>query len=98
MPTLSKTEIAHKLKSLPAWTLRNGSLYRSLKFENFVKAFAFMTAAALESEKMNHHPDWSNSYNVVKISLQTHESQGITDLDFRLASKIEKLAEIFSAV
>lgn len=63
-----------------------------------MKAFAFMTAAALESEKMNHHPDWSNSYNVVEISLQTHESQGITDLDFRLASKIEKLAEIFSAV
>lgn len=54
-----------------------------------------MTAAALEAEKMNHHPDWSNAYSAVKIDLQTHSARGITLLDFRLAGKLEKIAQAF---
>jgi len=54
-----------------------------------VEAFAFMTAIALEAEKMDHHPDWSNGYNKVNIALTTHSANGITQMDFDLASKID---------
>lgn len=92
MKTFSKQEVTEFLKSnLNNWSLENNTLNRELKFKNFVEAFSFMTAVALEAEKLNHHPDWSNSYNKVSISLTNHEAKGITQLDFDLASTIEKI-------
>ena len=92
MKTFSEQEVTEFLKlNLKDWSPKNNSLNRDLKFKTFVEAFSFMTAVALEAEKLNHHPDWSNSYNKVSISLTNHEAKGITQLDLDLASKIEKI-------
>ncbi|MGJ8694220.1 MAG: 4a-hydroxytetrahydrobiopterin dehydratase [Thalassotalea sp.] len=74
-----------------AWQLIDNQLVREFTFSNFIAAFAFMTQVALLAEKANHHPDWFNSYNKVKITLVTHEAKGLTSRDFALASKISKL-------
>lgn len=79
--------------NLKDWLLEKNSLKRDFKFKSFVEAFSFMTAIALIAEKLNHHPDWSNSYNKVSISLTNHESKGITQLDFDLAKSIDRIFE-----
>jgi len=90
MKALSKEEVASYLKQdLKNWTLEGNAIKRDFKFTTFVEAFSFMTAIALEVEKMDHHPDWSNGYNKVSISLTTHTAKGITQLDFDLANKID---------
>ncbi|MBD1205363.1 MAG: 4a-hydroxytetrahydrobiopterin dehydratase [Rhodobacteraceae bacterium] len=61
-------------------------------FANFIEAFGFMTRAALWAEKWNHHPDWSNVYKTVTVTLTTHDTHGLTDLDLRLAAKMDALA------
>ncbi|WP_341212529.1 4a-hydroxytetrahydrobiopterin dehydratase [uncultured Limimaricola sp.] len=66
---------------------------KSFRFSNFVEAFGFMTRCALWAEKLNHHPEWSNSYRTVTVTLMTHDADGLTDLDAKLASKMDKLAE-----
>jgi len=92
METQIKSTIAQQVKEkYPTWQIKNNSLYKEFTFKNFVEAFSFMTAVALEAEKMDHHPDWSNGYNKVTISRSTHSSGGITDNDFNLAGKIEKI-------
>jgi len=94
METQIKSNITQQVKEkLPTWQVKNDSLYKEFTFKNFVEAFSFMTAVALEAEKMDHHPDWSNGYNKVTISLSTHSAGGITDKDFNLAGKIEKIYE-----
>ena len=87
---LTEQEIATRIKDLEtvsdqAWELKDGKLHIALKFKDFVTAFAFMTAAAIHAEKLNHHPEWKNVYNRVEIDLTTHEAGGITALDFELA-------------
>ena len=74
------------------WEEKNNKLYRKFEFANFSEAFAFMTRVALEAEKMDHHPDWSNTYNKVEISLSTHSAGNIvTEKDRKLAAKIDGL-------
>jgi 4a-hydroxytetrahydrobiopterin dehydratase len=89
---LRDDEIAKRLANLQHWSNDNGKLSRDFKFADFVTAFGFMTRAAMEAEKMNHHPEWSNVYNRVSVNLVTHEAKGITELDFALAEKMEALA------
>ncbi len=74
------------------WTLISGRLSRTFSFSDFVAAFGFMTRVAIHAEKMNHHPDWSNVYSTVTVNLVTHEAGGVTELDFALARKMERLA------
>lgn len=81
-----------KLAELPGWSVLNEKLHREFKFANFVEAFGFMTSAAIESEKMNHHPEWFNVYSKVVVDLTTHSAGGITELDFELARKMNKLS------
>jgi len=88
---LTEAEIATALKERPAWRVEEGKLRRAFKFPSFVEAFAFMTGVALEAEKMDHHPDWSNVYNTVSIALATHDVGGLTELDFRLAARVDAL-------
>lgn len=76
----------------PDWDLSAGKLHRELTFSNFVEAFSFMTAVALEAEKVDHHPEWSNVYNRVVIDLVTHDPAGITQLDIDLAKNIDALS------
>jgi 4a-hydroxytetrahydrobiopterin dehydratase len=74
------------------WIEDNNSLYRKFEFRDFSEAFAFMTRVALEAEKMNHHPTWSNVWNKVEIRLNTHDAGDIvTDKDHKLAKKIDAL-------
>jgi 4a-hydroxytetrahydrobiopterin dehydratase len=75
-----------------SWDIKNDKLVKSFQFKNFIEAWAFMTKVALIAEKMNHHPDWSNSYNKVEIALCTHDAGNkITEKDRLLAAAIDKL-------
>lgn len=80
------------LDELEGWTLLDEKLHREFRFENFVAAFGFMTSAAIEAEKMDHHPEWFNVYSKVSVDLTTHDAGGITELDFQLAKKMNQLA------
>jgi len=92
MKALTKQEISEFLnENLKDWTFENNTIFREFKFNTFVEAFSFMMAIAFEAEKLNHHPDWSNSYNKVKIVLTNHEKAGVTQLDFDLAKIIDNL-------
>jgi 4a-hydroxytetrahydrobiopterin dehydratase len=62
------------------------------KFKSFIEAWGFMSRAALIAEKLNHHPEWSNVYNVVDVTLTTHDCHGLSNLDITLAEKLDKLA------
>ncbi len=89
---LSDTEIQAGLAARPGWTLVAGKLHREYKFTNFIQAFGFMTSAALVAERMNHHPEWFNVYGTVRVDLTTHDVGGISQLDFKLAEKMDALA------
>lgn len=68
-----------------AWRIVDGKLHRQFRFTDFAEAFGFMTRIALVAERMNHHPEWFNVYNQVRVDLTTHDAGGLTDLDFDLA-------------
>lgn len=75
------------------WKNEDNKLYRKFQFEDFSTAFAFMTSVALAAEKMNHHPTWKNTYNLVEIWLSTHDAgDTVTEKDEMLAKKIDKIA------
>jgi 4a-hydroxytetrahydrobiopterin dehydratase len=74
------------------WTNDNNVLYKKFEFKNFSSAFAFMTRVAIEAEKMDHHPKWTNVYNKVEIWLTTHDAGNvITEKDTKLAALIDGL-------
>ncbi|PIR22454.1 MAG: pterin-4-alpha-carbinolamine dehydratase [Deltaproteobacteria bacterium CG11_big_fil_rev_8_21_14_0_20_45_16] len=76
------------------WNVLENRLCRRFEFLNFVEAFSFMTAVALEAEKANHHPDWRNVYNTLEISLCTHDAGNtITNKDYDLANKINSILD-----
>ena len=89
---LSDSQIEEALTGLDGWSLQNGKLSRDFKFANFIEAFGFMTRAAIEAEKMDHHPEWFNVYSKVSVQLVTHSANGITSLDVELATKMNALA------
>ena len=83
MKKFSTDETTALARRLPQWHLRDDglALTRQFEFGDFAQAFAFMTHMALHSERLNHHPDWSNVYNRVSVTLSTHDAQGLTHLD-----------------
>ncbi len=89
---LTDTEIATALDGLDGWELVDGKLHRALRFPDFSSAFGFMAAAATVAEKMDHHPEWSNVYSKVVVDLTTHDAEGVTELDVRLAGRMSELA------
>ena len=89
---LSAKDVDTRLSTLPGWHRVNGKLHRTFTFADFSEAFAFMTRAALAAEKLDHHPDWSNVWNKVTVDLNTHDAGGITELDFRLAAEMNRIA------
>jgi len=88
---LSQLEIDEELKNLPGWSVVNEKLHREIEFESFNQAFGFMTRAAMEIEKMNHHPEWFNVCNRITIDLMTHDAGGITKNDTNLAQILNSL-------
>lgn len=92
MKKLSPDEIQSELQSLPGWNLVEGKLHKDFEFADFNQAFGFMTRAAMEIEKMNHHPEWFNVYNRLSVDLMTHDAGGITQNDINLANILNSLA------
>ena len=88
---LPEQEIEHEVAKIPGWKVLNGKLNRTFEFESFVQAFGFMTKVAMESEKLNHHPEWFNVYNRLEINLVTHDVKGISNYDIKLADSINRL-------
>ncbi len=92
MKILEKKETDDFLKQhLKNWTFENNSIHRDLTFGTFIQAFSFMTAIAMEAEKSDHHPDWSNSYNKLSITLTSHSVKAVTQADLDLAVIINSL-------
>lgn len=91
MKILSENELNQKLNGLNGWKGSTKSISKTFKKKDFIEAFSFMSAIALIAEKMNHHPNWSNTYNSVTIKLTTHDAGGVTKKDIDLAIKIESL-------
>jgi len=94
IPRLTDEECAAALAELLGWTLRGDGLAisRDFKFADFSEAFAFMTRVALQAEKADHHPEWSNVYNRVHITLTTHDAGGLSQRDVKMARAIDALA------
>ena len=94
MNRLTDSERDTALAKLPGWSLRadGQAINRTFAFADFSAAFGFMTRVALAAERQGHHPDWSNVYNRVDITLTTHDAGGLTMRDIRLAEAIDKLA------
>ena len=89
---LSGSEIESAISSLEAWSMKDSKLHRSFKFKTFVGDFSFMTEVALHAEKMDHHPTWTNTWNVVSFELSTHDAGDVvTDKDKKLAKAIDQL-------
>ena len=91
MKPFTELQILSRLKDLDGWEYEENAIHTSLEFDDFKDAFSVMTRIAFEAEKMNHHPDWSNVYNTLQISLSTHDAGGVTDKDFELAKIIDEL-------
>ena len=93
VPQLTEAERAEALAALPEWSLRADGLAieRTFRFKDFSQAWAFMNRVALLAEKHDHHPEWSNVYNRVAITLTTHDAGGLSDRDTRMAQAIDKL-------
>lgn len=89
---LTSEQIAALSSTLPEWQLVDGKLHRQLRFTDFVAAFGFMTQVALVAEAMGHHPEWTNVWNRVEVTLTTHDTGGLSDLDLELARRIDALA------
>ena len=76
------------------WEKTDGrdAIRKTYRFRNFVEAFGWMTRAAFHAEKLNHHPEWSNIWNRVDVTLITHDCDGLSDLDVKLAKRMDTLA------
>lgn len=93
-PVLTPAEIADLSRDLPLWTVESDgkAIRRDLEFKDFEQAFAFMTKVAGVADRMDHHPEWSNVYNRVSIRLTTHDSNGLTLSDVKLAQAVDTAA------
>lgn len=96
---LSPKEIPDEMVSLPHWQLAEdgSSILRKFTFGDFNAAFGFMTRVAMLAEKMDHHPDWRNVYRQVDVTLSTHDVGGLTELDMKMARKMDQFAAQLAA-
>jgi 4a-hydroxytetrahydrobiopterin dehydratase len=91
---LSSEERSTLLAQLHGWQIVTGrdAIQRQFKFSDFNEAFGFMTRIAIKAQEMNHHPEWSNVYQMVDITLSTHDANGLTERDIALARFIDEVA------
>ncbi|MDN3494232.1 4a-hydroxytetrahydrobiopterin dehydratase [Winogradskyella bathintestinalis] len=90
---LDDDTIEKRLLQLPEWDFYENAIHTEYEFDNFKDCFSAMSRIAFECEALNHHPSWSNTYNILKISLSTHDADGVTLKDFKLAEVIESIVE-----
>ena len=91
-PVLDDESLAAALAGLPGWAMRDGSLHRVFELADFTTAFAFMTDVAAVAERLDHHPDWSNSYGRVVIDIISHAAAGVTARCVELAEAADAAA------
>ncbi len=91
---LAGTERDQALAGLAGWGLVEGrdAIHKGFRFKDFNAAFGFMTRVALQAERMDHHPEWSNVYNRVEITLSSHDVDGLSERDVALARFIDRAA------
>ncbi|MBU2883501.1 4a-hydroxytetrahydrobiopterin dehydratase [Psychrosphaera sp. B3R10] len=89
--TTALKEINATLSEDAQWQLVDGKLFKQFVFKNFIQAFGWMTQVAMHAEKLIHHPEWSNVWNKVDVYLVTHDAGGISELDFKMIKRMEKL-------
>ncbi|WP_340679427.1 4a-hydroxytetrahydrobiopterin dehydratase [Paraglaciecola sp.] len=82
-------ELNSSLNPDQQWDVVDDKLVKTFKFKSFIRAFGWMSQMAIWAEKINHHPEWFNVYNKVEVKLTTHDVGGISELDFKLATKME---------
>ena len=93
MEIMDQYEINRRLEDLEGWEYKDDAIHTSFQFENFKECFSVMVRIAFEAEAQQHHPDWTNVYNELQISLSTHDAGGVTEKDFRLARSIENIID-----
>ena len=93
MKKLTDSEINNELSKLDGWDYNNNAIETTFEFESFKDAFSVMSRIAFEAEAQEHHPEWTNVYNKLYIRLSTHDADGVTENDFKLAKIIESIIE-----
>ena len=93
MEKLTDAQIAEHINTLPTWEHAGDRIKKTFRFEDFVRAFGWMSSVALVAERMNHHPEWRNVWATVEVELSTHDAGGLTELDMKLAAAMDALAE-----
>ena len=81
------------LEEQQQWQLAGDKITKTFKFKGFIGAFGWMTQVAIWAEKLKHHPEWFNVYNTVEVALTTHDVDGLSELDFKLAQKMNLYAK-----
>ncbi len=94
MKKLSEEDIEKKLLRFPDWDYYDNAVHAEFEFDNFKDCFSAMSRIAFECEALSHHPNWTNVYNKLTISLSTHDAKGITEKVFKLAEAIEAIVEV----
>jgi len=94
MEKLNTLEIEERLAHLIDWEYYDDALHTDFEFDNFKDCMSAMNRIAFECEALNHHPEWTNIYNTLEITLTTHDAGGVTELDFQLATIINKIVEV----
>lgn len=100
MPRPVKIGAIDALEKLPGWSDLPGdrdAIFRVYRFADFNAAFGFMTRVALKADKIDHHPEWSNVYNRVEVTLTTHDADGVTALDLEMAQFMDEAAKALGA-
>jgi 4a-hydroxytetrahydrobiopterin dehydratase len=94
MEALPAEEVQVLVAELDGWSVEEDGkrLTKQFAFADFARAFAFMTAVALKAERLNHHPNWSNVYSRVDVTLWSHDAGGLTERDFKLAKFMDEVA------
>lgn len=87
--TQALIELNANLDEKQRWSIIDSKLQKTFKFKSFIRAFGWMSQIAIWAEKLNHHPEWFNVYNKVEVKLTTHDADGISELDFKLAAKMD---------
>lgn len=93
MSHLTDDQVALQLQDLNGWQQEGNTIVKTYKFHDFVEAMSFMNQVAFHAEKLEHHPEWSNLYNIVQVKLTTHDVNGITSHDIRLAKRMEQILQ-----
>lgn len=94
MEKLNILEIEERLIHLIDWEYYDDALHTEFEFDNFKDCMSAMNRIAFECEALNHHPEWTNIYNMLEIKLTTHDAGGVSELDFQLATIINKIVEV----